>query len=122
MIHPTYRSLDAPVKLLGLSWGQWLCLLAGGGALIACVHYLGVATRPAISLCTIAIGVPLALAYLSEETGFGFGRLVLDMARWRCEQHRLAPGAGSAGDVGVVVLNGSDARRRGMGGWGKELR
>ena len=49
---------------------------SGGGALIAAVHYSGVPTRPAISLCTIAIGVPLALAYLSEETGFSFGRLV----------------------------------------------
>jgi hypothetical protein len=121
VIHPTYRSLDAPVKLLGLSWSQWLCLLVGGGALIACVHYLGVPTRPAISFCTIAIGVPLALACLSEETGFSFGRLVWDMVRWRCERHRLEPGAGAG--VGVVVASGAgDGRRSRLSGWGKEVR
>ena len=87
MIHPTYRSLDAPVKLLGLSWRQWICLIAGGGALIACVHYAGIPARPAISICTVLIGVPLALAYLSEETGFSLGRLVADMLLWRLERH-----------------------------------
>jgi hypothetical protein len=103
MIHPTYRSLDAPVKLLGLAWRQWIALLAGGGSLIAAVNWLGIPTRPAISLCTIAIGVPVALAYLSEETGFGFGRLVCDMARWRIERHSLAGGAGGDTQMGVVV-------------------
>jgi PrgI family protein len=93
MIHRTYRSLDAPVKLLGLSWRQWLCLITGGGALIAAVHFIGIPARPAISLCTITIGVPLALAYLSEETGFSLGRLVADMARWRLERHAFEPGA-----------------------------
>lgn len=102
MIHPTYRSLDAPVKLLGLSWRQWLCLVAGGVALIALVHLAGIPTRPAISFCAIAIGVPLALAYLSEETGFGFGRLVMDMVRWRFEQHVLSEGA-SERTTGLVV-------------------
>lgn len=103
MIHPTYRSLDAPVKLLGLSWRQWLALLAGGGALVLFVRWTGLPTRPAISACTVLIGVPLALAYLSEETGFGFGRLVLDLARWTTAARRFDPGAGAGRVRGLVV-------------------
>ncbi|MFL6117485.1 MAG: VirB4 family type IV secretion system protein [Catenulispora sp.] len=82
MIHPTYRSLDAPVRLLGLAWRQWLVLLVGGGSLIAAAHWLALPTKPAISLCTVAIGVPLGMAYLSEETGYGFGQAIADMLRW----------------------------------------
>jgi hypothetical protein len=112
VIHPTYRSLDAPVKLLGLAWRQWIALLAGGGALIAAVHWLAIPTRPAISLCTIVLGVPVALAYLSEETGFGFGRLVCDMARWRLERHRLAGGGGDGSHPAVVVDRGPEVESR----------
>ena len=102
MIHRTYRSLDAPVRLLGFTWGQWLGLITGGGGLIALVHFLHVPTRPAISFCTLAIGVPLALAYLAEETGLGVGRLLLDMARWRLRGRAFEPGL-SPSRVGFVV-------------------
>src|SRR4051794_30958983 len=103
MIHPTYRSLDAPVKLLGLSWRQWIALLIGGGTLVAVVHYAGVPSRPAISLCTILIGVPLALAYLAEETGFSVGRLIWDMSRWAFETRRLSSGANGRTMRGLFV-------------------
>ena len=74
------RSLDAPVKLLGLSWRQWVALLAGGVPLVALAHWLAVPTKPAISVCTVLIGVPLALAYLSEESGYGFGQAIAEDA------------------------------------------
>lgn len=109
MIHPTYRSLDAPVKLLGLSWRQWLWLVLGGGGLIAVLHYGHVPTRPAISVGTILIGVPLALAYLGEETGFGAGRLLVDMLRWRFAPRDLQPGAGEHLPALVVTPDAADS-------------
>lgn len=115
MIHQTYRSLDAPVRLLGLSWRQWLALLVGGGSFVAAVHYSGLPTRPAISLCTIVIGVPLALAYLAEETGFALGQLVWDMARWSLAPRDYAPGAGADAARGFCVSDPvapTDRRRR----------
>jgi hypothetical protein len=112
VIHQTYRSLDAPVKLLGLSWRQWLALLIGGGTVVAAVHYSGLATRPAISLCTIVIGVPLALAYLAEETGFAFGRLVWDMARWTLAAREHAPGSSPNCQRGFCISEPRSAERR----------
>lgn len=115
MIHQTYRSLDAPVRLLGLSWRQWLALLIGGGAVVAAAHYSGLPTRPAISVCTIAIGVPLALAYLAEETGFAFGRLVWDVARWSLAPRDYPAGAAPKATRGFCVTEPkvpARARRR----------
>jgi hypothetical protein len=102
MIHPTYRSLDAPVRLLGFTWRQWIALIVAAAPLIAAIHFLGVPTRPAITLCTIALGVPAALSYLSQETGYAPGRLLLDMLRWRLEPRVLGPGA-STRETGLVV-------------------
>ena len=107
MINPTYRSLDAPVKVLGFNWRQWLALIVGGGGVIALAHFSGMPTRPAVTVCALVIGVPTAFAYLSEETGFSFGRLFADMLRWRFGAQRYVAGAGERVSR-VVVLREQD--------------
>ena len=116
MIHPTYRSLDAPVKLLGFSWRQWLALVVLGGGMVAALHALAVPTRPAITLCALLIGVPAAFAYLSEETGAGFGRDLLDVVRWArgrsrpLDQRAWLLGASVGGPDWAVLEDGTYVR------------
>lgn len=115
-MHPTYRSLDAPVKLLGFSWRQWLALIVLGGGTVGVLHALAVPTKPAISLCALVIGVPAAFAYLSEETGVGLGRELFDVARWvRGRSHQLDQeawllGAVVGGPEWLVLADGTHVR------------
>ena len=81
-MHRTYRWLDAPPRLLGFSFRQWvlLVLAVGGGYGVARVLHLPF--KVAASVGVFAIGLPAALAYLSEGDGLPVGRLVLDGLLW----------------------------------------
>ncbi len=81
-MHRTYRWLDAPPRLLGFSFRQWLILvlcIAGGYGLAKALH---LPFKIAISLGVFAIGLPAALAYLSDGDGLPVGRMVLDGLSW----------------------------------------
>jgi hypothetical protein len=106
VIHPTYRLLDAPIKFAGLALRQWVMLLVGGGAFVGMVHLIGIPTKPAISLCTIVIGVPTIVAYASEETGLSISTVVRDVVGWRLAPRAYA--AGAAVDPRGVVIEGPE--------------
>jgi hypothetical protein len=48
-------------------------------------------TKPAISLCVFAIGLPAALTYVSESGGLQLGVLLRECWRWRWARHVLPP-------------------------------
>ena len=89
MIHRTYRSLDAPVKLVGFTLRQWAAILAGAGLVIGLVVAAGLPAKAAISLCTVLIGVPVAMTYVSENGGLQLSSLLRDCVRWRLAAHLL---------------------------------
>ena len=89
MIHRTYRSLDAPVKLVGFTLRQWLGILAGAGLVIGLVVAAGLPAKAAISLCTLLIGVPVAMTYVSENGGLQLATMLRDCVRWRLGAHEL---------------------------------
>jgi anaerobic C4-dicarboxylate transporter len=108
VIHRTYRSLDAPVKLVGFTLRQWLGILAGAGLVIGLVVAAGLPAKAAISLCTLLIGVPVAMTYVSENGGLQLTTMLRDCVRWRLGPHELrAVRPPRAYTPGVLVEGGA---------------
>lgn len=94
MIHPTYRRLDEPPKLAGLSFLQWVALIALAGGVYGVERLLSLATQPAISLFTFLVGGPGALMYFSESGRPSLLRLARDSTRWVTGPRSYTPGPG----------------------------
>jgi hypothetical protein len=94
MVHRTYRRLDEPPQLAGLSFTQWLGVIALAATVFGLEKALSIPTQPAISLFTFAVGGPAALMYFSESTRPSLLRLARDTVRWivRPRVYRPAPG------------------------------
>jgi hypothetical protein len=90
VIHRTYRSLDRPPKLVGFTVAQWAALICGAFALLAIVHLTGMPAKAAITLAVFTLGLPAALAYVSEAGGVRIGGLLWDALRWRLGAKVLA--------------------------------
>ena len=103
MIHRTFRSLDEPPKLVGFTIRQWAALIAAAALVLAFVHVTGLHARAAITLLVFAVGVPAALAYVSESGGLALGVLLADMLRWRGGPKHLVGGAGGRGSVADLL-------------------
>ena len=91
MIHRTFRSLDEAPRLVVFTIKQWAVLIAGTLTVLALIHFSGLPTKPAITLCVFAIGLPAALTYVSESGGLQLGVLLRECWRWRWARHQLAP-------------------------------
>jgi hypothetical protein len=88
-MHRTFRSLDQRPKLLGFTIRQWAGLLLLAGLLGALVHFTRMPVKPAISLCTIALGLPTALAFVAETGGPQIALLLREMLGWRARRKHL---------------------------------
>jgi hypothetical protein len=95
MRHPTYKHLEAPLRLGSFSLGQWAQITAAGVAAAAFGAYLspfpvGVTTFVAI----VGAGLPVALSY--GAMGLEFSVVQLAAAAWRYWRNprRYPPGAG----------------------------
>ncbi len=92
MIHRTYRSLDAPVKLIGFTVRQWAGIILGIGLAIGVVHVTQMPTKVAITICAFVIGIPVTMTYLSEGGGLQLSSLMADMWRWRSRPREFQAG------------------------------
>jgi hypothetical protein len=90
VIHRTFRSLDDPPKLVGFTIRQWVALIAGAAIVLAIVHFAHLPAKAAITLLVFTIGLPAALAYVSESGGLQLGILLIDVCRWRLRTKSLA--------------------------------
>jgi hypothetical protein len=95
-LHRTYRWLDAPPRLFGLSFRQWLVLVFAVGAGYGLVRALHIPAKVAMSGGVFVIGLPATLAYLSESDGMPVGRLLLDAVLWFGACRTFAPGGGGS--------------------------
>lgn len=107
MIHRTFRSLDDAPKLVGFTIGQWAGLIAGGAVVLGFVHLAQLPTKVAITLLVFTVGLPGALAYVSESGGLALGRLLADVLRWRMACKSLPPASSAARCSPGVLIEGT---------------
>lgn len=106
-MHRTYRWLDAPPRLFGLSFRQWLSLVFAVGAGYGVVRLLHIPGKVAVSGGVFAIGLPATLAYLSEGDSLPFGRVLVDAIFWLATCRMFTPGACVSSRRLPVVLVGA---------------
>jgi hypothetical protein len=112
VIHRTFRSLDAPPKLLGFSVRQWAALIAQSSATLTILYFTHLPAKPAITLVVFLVGLPAALTYVSASGGLQLGGLVCDFLRWRlCRQSLAAVPSGFDDAPGLLVVSERDAQR-----------
>ena len=101
-----YRTLNEPTRLLGLSIGAWLAVVSAAGAGYAWLMVSPLGWRVNISLVVIALGAPLALLVLREQTTISPGRLLLAILAWRLRPTAIT-GVQDLGEVrrGAVRLD-----------------
>lgn len=112
MIHRTFRSLDDPPRLVGFTIKQWALLITGSVVLLGVIHLTALATKPAITLCVFAIGLPAATTYVSETGGLQLGLLLGDMCRWRLARQQLPPAPPAGQRRGIVIASPHDGDER----------
>lgn len=97
MRHPTYKHLEAKLRLGSFSLGQWAQITAG--ATLAAVFGVYVSPFPSdvtIFASIVVAGLPIALSYGAMGLEFSVGQLAL--AAWRYWQlpRSYLPGPGRA--------------------------
>ena len=105
MRHPTYKHLEASLRLGSLSLGQWVQITgAGAAAAIFGVYVSPLPTSATIFVSIVGAGMPVALSYGAMGLEFSVASFAAAAWRyWRRPRHYL-PGAGELG-TGYVVLH-----------------
>ena len=105
MRHPTYKHLEARLRLGALTLGQWAQLTAAAVAAAVFGGYLSpFAPQVTIFVAIIAAGLPVAVSYGAMGLEFSVGRYAAAAWRhWRAP-HRYLPGPGQP-TSGYLVLN-----------------
>ncbi len=75
-IHPTPRHLEDPLRLLGLTPGQWAAIFIGMLLAAAAFNYLPelVPIKVRGFLCVLLFGLPVLAASAASYAGVGVGR------------------------------------------------
>lgn len=78
-----YRTLDEPMRVLGISLTGWASLVVAGGLGYAWLLISPLGWRASVSVAVVVFGGPAALLALREQSTIGPGRLLLGVIRWR---------------------------------------
>ena len=96
MRHPTYKHLEAKLRLGSFSLGQWAQISAA--AATAAIFGVYVSPFPAsvtIFVSIVLAGMPVALCYGAMGLEFAVGSFAVAAWRYWREPRRYLPGAGS---------------------------
>lgn len=104
MRHPTYKHLEAKLRLGTLSLGQWVQITAAGtAAAVFGIYVSPLPTTATIFVSIVGAGMPVALSYGSMGLEFSVAAFAAAAWRyWRRPRHYL-PGPGGAAAGYVVV-------------------
>lgn len=103
MVNPTYKHLDAKLRLGGLRLVQWLQLaIAVLAAVVFGMYVSPLPIGPTIALSVFCAGLPVAVSFAA--TGFEFSASGFLRALWRYARspRRYLPGAGPTA-TGYIV-------------------
>ena len=103
MRHPTYKHLEAKLRLGSFSLGQWAQITAAGAAAAVFGVYLSpFPVSVTIFVSIVGAGMPVALSYGAMGLEFAVGEFAAAAWRYWREPRRYLPGAGdpSHGYVG----------------------
>jgi hypothetical protein len=80
---PAYRTLDDPVRFLGISLAGWVAIALAGGLGYGWLLLSPLGWRASMSVAVVGLGGPACLLILREQTTIGPGQLLLAVLRWR---------------------------------------
>jgi hypothetical protein len=107
----TYKHLEDPTRLSGLTLGQWAAMF--GAALVAIVFGLYLSPLPpgvTIGLSLFVAGLPLALSYAVSGFDMAISQTIAAVYRWARGAKHYLPGAGEP-PSGYVVMRAPDDER-----------
>lgn len=90
-LRPSYRTLNEPTRLLGLSLGGWAGVITAAAVAYAFVGLSPLPWRLNFSAVVIGLGGPLLLLILREPGTIGPGGLLLGAFAWRLRSSELVP-------------------------------
>jgi len=99
----TYKHLEDPMRLGGLTLGQWTALC--GSALVAIVFGLYLSPLPpgvTIGISLFVAGLPIALSYAVSGVDLGLSDTLAAVYRWARSAKHYLPGGGDV-PAGYVV-------------------
>ena len=95
MRHPTYKHLEAKLRLGAFSLGQWVQIgAAGAGAAVFGVYVSPFPVGVTIFVSIVGAGMPVALSYGAMGLEFAVGAFAAAAWRYWREPRRYLPGAG----------------------------
>lgn len=104
MRHPTYKHLEARLRLGAFSLGQWAQITAAGAAAAVFGGYLSpFSTQVTIFVAIVGAGLPVAISYGAMGLEFSVAEFVRAGWRYWHEPRRFLAGPGEP-SVGYVVL------------------
>jgi hypothetical protein len=101
--HPTYKHLEARLRLGAFTVGQWMQITAAGAlAAVFGVYLSPFPTTVTIFVAIVGAGLPIAASYGAMGLEFSVGQFAA--AAWRHWRHprRYLPGPGAAASGYVV--------------------
>jgi len=113
MRHPTYKHLDAKLRLGSFTLGQWAQITAAGAAAALFGGYVSpLPTQATIFVSILLAGIPVALSYGTMGVDFSIAELA--RAAWRYWRHprRFPPGPGRASSGYVISGDPAPAHAR----------
>ena len=90
-LRSSYRTLNEPTKLIGLSLGAWAAVIAAGAVAYAFLAVSPLPWRVNFSVIVIGLGAPVGLVVLREPGTIGPGRLLMAVFAWRLRPAILVP-------------------------------
>lgn len=104
MRHPTYKHLEARLRLGAFSLGQWAQITAAGAAAAVFGGYLSpFSTQVTIFVSIVGAGLPVAISYGAMGLEFSVSEFARAAWRYWHQPRRFLAGAGQP-TVGYVVL------------------
>ena len=104
MRHPTYKHLEARLRLGAFSLGQWAQITAAGAAAAVFGGYLSpFSTQVTIFVSIVGAGLPVAMSYGAMGLEFSVAELVRAGWRYWHQPRRFLAGPGEP-TVGYVLL------------------